>query len=134
MHLVDTNVLADVARLDPVWAEWSSRQLAAHATTGLAINQIILAEIAALYDTASQVEEHFPRTVYERLDLPWEAAFVTSRAFLKYRESGGSRTSPMPDFYIGAHALVAGLPLITRQATRYRTYFPDIQLIAPDTA
>lgn len=131
MHLIDTNVLADVAGRDPVWFEWSARQLAAHAASGLAINQIILAEISALYDSPQLVEAHFPRAEYERLDLPWEAAFVTSRAFLDYRRSGGPRVVPMPDFYIGAHALVAGIPLITRDATRYRSYFPGIELIAP---
>ena len=132
MHLVDTNVLADVASRDAAWFEWSARQLGRHASTGLGINQIILAEISGLYESAGQVEAQFPRTEYERLDLPWEAAFITSRAFLQYRQNGGPRPVPIPDFYIGAHAAVSGIPLITRDPTIYRTYFPQIRLIAPD--
>ena len=132
MHLVDTNVLSDVATRNARWFEWSSRQLERHTATGLAINQIILAEISALYDSPERVEAVFSTAEYTRLDLPWEAAFATSRAFLLYKRSGGPRDVPMPDFYIGAHALVACLPLITRDAARYRTYFPEVVLVAPD--
>ena len=131
MHLVDTNVLGDVARRDPTWFGWSASQLERFAETGLAVNQIILAEISALYETPELVEQALPSTAFVRLDLPWESAFLTSRAFLTYRRAGGPRPVPMPDFYIGAHALAAGLPLITRDATRYRTYFPRLELIAP---
>ena len=110
----------------------TSAQLETFQPYGLAINQIILAEIASIFDNEAQLEELLPRNWLNRLDLPWDAAFVTSRAFLQYRRSGGPREVPMPDFYIGAHALVAGIPLITRDATRYRTYFPGIQLVAPN--
>ena len=122
MHLVDTNVLSDVATRNARWFEWSSRQLERHTATGLAINQIILAEISALYDSPERVEAVFSTAEYTRLDLPWEAAFATSRAFLLYKRSGGPRDVPMPDFYIGAHALVACLPLIQPSSVPSRTY------------
>ena len=131
MHLVDTNVLGDVAARDPVWFDWSAEQLERFAPTGLGVNQVILAEVSAFYDTAEAVDEFLPRSQFERLELPWEAAFLTSRAFLAYRRTGGPRLVPIPDFYIGAHAMVSGLGLITRDAKTYRTYFPELELVSP---
>ncbi|WP_343396554.1 DNA-binding protein [Candidatus Amarobacter glycogenicus] len=97
----------------------------------LAINQIIFAEILLLMLLVGQ-SMGFSTAEYTRVNLPWEAAFTAARAFLLYRKADGVKTSPLPDFYIGAHALVAGLPVITRDAARYRTYFPEVELVAPD--
>lgn len=97
----------------------------------VAINPIVYAEVSIRYETAEQCDEAFPESHLERLPLPWEAAFLAGKAFLAYRRAGGSRTSPLPDFFIGAHAAVARLRLLTRDAARYRTYFPSVELIAP---
>jgi predicted nucleic acid-binding protein len=129
--LVDTNVLIDVAVDDPAWGRWSGEQLAA-ARDGerLAINAIVYAELAVHFDTVEALESVLAPFRFERLHLPWEAAFVAAKAFKRYRQSGGARPSPLPDFFIGAHAAVAGLPLLTRDARR-RRYFPRLRLITP---
>jgi predicted nucleic acid-binding protein len=130
--LVDSNVLLDVLTEDPVWFGWSSDQLARCAeAAGLAINPIIYAEVSIRFEDIAELEEVLPSTLFERLPLPWEAAFLAGKCFLRYRRSKGARRSPLPDFYIGAHAAVAGLTLLTRDASRYRTYFPRLRLIAP---
>jgi predicted nucleic acid-binding protein len=130
--LVDSNVLLDVLTEDPRWFAWSSEQLARCADVGpLAINPIIYAEVSIRFADIADLEEALPPGVFERLPLPWEAAFLVGKCFLRYRRNTGAKRSPLPDFYIGAHAAVAGLALLTRDAARYRTYFPKLRLIAP---
>jgi predicted nucleic acid-binding protein len=129
--LFDANVLIDVLQKDVEWFSWSAARVDEYEPEGIAINQVIYAEVSMGFSTPQQTDEALTESI-SRLDLPWEAAFLAGRAFLEYRRRGGTRTSPLPDFYIGAHAQVAGLKLVTRDATRYRSYFPDIELVAPD--
>jgi len=130
--LVDSNVLLDVITEDPEWLDWSAAALARAADTSpLVINPIVYAEVAARFERIEDLEDALPRDYYERRPLPWEAAFLAGQCFVKYRRRGGSRRSPLPDFYIGAHATVDGLTLLTRDARRYRTYFPALRIIAP---
>lgn len=130
--LVDSNVLIDVATSDPQWFDWSGSALARCADAGrLAINPIIYAEIAAGYDRIEDLDHVLPEEVFHRLPLPWEAGFLAGRCFVEYRRRGGARPAPLPDFYIGAHAAVEAFTLLTRDATRYRTYFPRVALVAP---
>lgn len=130
--LVDTNVLIDVMQ-GGAWSGWSSRALARIADREVVvINQIIYAEVASGFDSREELDEALSQTLIERENLPWEAGFLAAQAFLDYRRRGGPRTSPLPDFYIGAHALVAGHRLLTRDSRRYRRYFPKLMLISPD--
>lgn len=131
MVLVDANVLLDVVTADPVWSGWSQRELAQLAADGLAINPILYAELAPAFRTEAELAAVFRIWPLQRLALPYEAAWPAARAFAEYRRRGGPRTSPLPDFFIGAHAEVSGLSLLTRDATRYRTYFPQVRLICP---
>ena len=130
--LVDSNVLLDVATNDPGWGDWSGRALAEVAEhTTLVINPIIYAEVSIGYATVEALDASLPTFLYEREPLPWEAGFLVGKCFLQYRRRGGLRNSPLPDFYIGAHAAVGRLALLTRDAARYRNYFPTIQVLAP---
>jgi len=130
--LVDSNVLLDIATNDPVWFPWSSDALEDIANeSNLAINALIYAEISIGYERVEDVEEAIPSETFRREPLPYEAAFLAGKAFLHYRRRGGARTSPLPDFYIGAHAAVASFRILTRDARLYRTYFPTVELIAP---
>ena len=130
--LVDSNVLLDVITGDEAWLDWSASALARAADTSrLVINPIVYAEVAARFARIEDLEDALPHVYYERRALPWEAAFLAGQCFVKYRRRGGARRSPMPDFYIGAHAAVEGLTLLTRRPARYRTYFPTLRLIAP---
>ncbi len=130
--IVDSNVLLDVVTDDPTWGAWAGQSLERAADEAiLLINALIYAEVSVGFDSIEAVEEALPPDLYRRERLPYEAAFLAGKAFLRYREAGGARRSPLPDFYIGAHAAVAGYRLLTRDATRYRTYFPTVQLIAP---
>ena len=130
--LVDSNVLFDVLQEDEEWLDWSASMLAQAAERGaLVINPIIYAEVCAGYDTIEELDRVMPLEFYRREPLPWAAGFLASRAFLSYRRRGGARRSPLPDFYIGAHAAVAGHTLLTRDPTRYRRYFPKLRIIAP---
>jgi predicted nucleic acid-binding protein len=132
MTLFDTNVLLDIATADPIWMQWSEQQFRAAATLGpVAINPIIYAELAPAFATVADLEQWLDPAIFQRLPLPYAAGWSAAQAFLKYRRSGGIKTSPLPDFYIGAHAKVEGHTLVTRDVTRYRTYFPNITLIAP---
>ena len=127
--LVDTNVLLDIATEDPEWFDWSVARLAQAANRdGLAINPIVYAELSVHYDSLEAALSGHP---FARLALPWDAAFVAGKAYRRYRGRGGAKRSPLPDFYIGAHAAVAGLALLTRDAKRYRDYFPRLKLISP---
>ncbi len=130
--LVDSNVLLDIATADPVWFPWSEEQLRLAAETGpLSINPIIYAEVAPAFAAQSDLDLWFDPAVFRRIPLPYEAGWLAAQAFVTYRRSGGSKTAPLPDFYIGAHAAAEGLTLITRDATRYQTYFPTVNLISP---
>jgi len=130
--LVDSNVLLDVLTQDDEWLDWSAAALARAANdAGLVINPIVYAEVAARFERIEDLEAALPQAYYERRPLPWEAAFLAGRCFVKYRRRGGARRSPMPDFYIGAHAAIEGLTLLTRDPRRYRTYFPALRLLAP---
>lgn len=129
---MDSNVLLDVFTRDPIWFAWSSHQLASLAEEdALAVNPVIFAEVAVHFSKVEDLEDALPEQDMLRLDLPWNAAFLAGRCFLLYRRRGGVRRSPLPDFYIGAHAAVSGLRLLTRDSARYRTYFPGIEIIAP---
>jgi hypothetical protein len=130
--LVDSNVILDILTEDPDWLDWSASALARQADAGsLVVNPVIYAEVAARFERIEDLEEALPGEYYRRDPLPWEAAFLAGRCFVRYRRAGGQRRSPLPDFYIGAHALVSGLTLLTRDARRYRTYFPKLRVIAP---
>ena len=132
--LVDSCIIIDLLADEGDWCEWSLARLAELAESRpLAINQIIYAEIASAYDTPADAERALLPFAFLRLSLPWEAAFLSGTAYRVYRQRGGHRRSPLPDFYIGAHALTAGMALLTRDAARYRSYFPRLQLIAPET-
>jgi len=131
--LVDTNVLVDLLTDDPIWAEWSTDAFCAcmdHAR--LVIDTTVYAELAVRYDTVERLEQMIDAAGLEREHVPWSAAYLAGKAFERYRRSGGTRRSPLPDFFIGAHAAVSGMTLLTRDASRYRTYFPTVELIAPD--
>lgn len=130
--LIDSNVLLDVATNDSTWADWSGRALAECADlTTLIVNPIIFAEISIGFATIEALNAALPRAVYAREPLPWEAGFLAGKCFLAYRRRGGSRTTPLPDFYIGAHAAIEQLALLTRDTARYRTYFPSVELLGP---
>ena len=130
--LVDSNVLLDVATNDADWGDWSARALAEVAEhTNLVINPIIYAEVSIGYTTIEALDAVLPVGLYQREPLPWEAAFLAGKSFLLYRRRGGSRITPLPDFYIGAHAAIGGLALLTRDAARYRSYFPKVEILAP---
>lgn len=130
--LVDSCVLLDVITGDQQWADWSAEQIAAAADTGrVVINPLIYAEVSVGYQTHEELDELLPASDYEREPLPYLAGFAAGKAFVRYRRSGGDKRSPMPDFYIGAHAVLAGYRLLTRDVRRYRTYFPAIDIIAP---
>ena len=131
--LVDSNVLLDVLTEDPRWGGWSSAALERCADSGpLFINAIVYAEVSIGFGTIEEFEEALPPESFGRLHLPLEAAFLAGKAFLRYRRRKGNWMSPLPDFFIGAHAAVAGLRLLTRDSRRYRTYFPSLELLAPD--
>ncbi len=130
--LVDSNVLLDVFSEDPVWFEWSSENLADQAEHSvLVLNPVIYAELSIRFPRIEELDEALPADRFTREHLPWEAAFLAGKAYLAYRRRGGERRSPLPDFYIGAHAAVRGMTLLTRDATRYRGYFPTVPLISP---
>lgn len=131
--LVDSNVLLDILTDDPVWFAWSAAQVERLANDHvLAVNPIIYAEVSVGFDRIEDLEEALPRDVFVRLALPWEAAFAAGKCFLAYRRRRGERPLALPDFYIGAHSAVAGLILLTRDARRYRSYFPSLRVVAPD--
>ena len=130
--LVDSNVLLDVATADARWGEWSTQTLQRIADESvLVINPLVYAEVSIGFPTIEELDDALPTDIYHREDLPYEAAFLAGKCFLRYRRGGGARRSPLPDFYIGSHAAVAGYRLLTRDASRYQTYFPKLSLIAP---
>lgn len=130
--LIDSNVLLDVLTDDSRWAERSAAVLARLADGhDLVLNPIVYAEVSIGFDRIEDVEAALPGNAFRREALPWEAAFLAGKCFLRYRRAGGARRAPLPDFYIGAHAAVRGIPLVTRDVTRYRSYFPKLALIQP---
>jgi predicted nucleic acid-binding protein len=130
--LVDSNVLLDVATNDPAWGHWSAEALERTADEAiLVINPLVYAEVSIGFESIEDLEAALPNNLYRREELPYEAGFLAGKCFLRYRRAGGLKRSPLPDFYIGAHAAVAGYRLLTRDATRYQTYFPSLTLIAP---
>ena len=131
--LVDSNVLLDIFTEDPDWLDWSTRSLAAAAESGpLYLNPIVYAEVSVRFSRVEDLDEALPATDFRRAPLPWTAAFLAGKAFLAHRRNRGAASVPLPDFYIGAHAAVEGLALLTRDVGRYRTYFPTVELLAPE--
>ena len=130
--LVDSNVILDVVTDDEEWGEWSASMLSRAAQSGrLVINPLIYAEVSCGFERIEELDDALTPDYFVREPLPWPAAFLAAKAFLKYRRRGGTRAAPLPDFYIGAHAALAGYTLLTRDARRYSTYFPKLQIIAP---
>ena len=130
--LIDSNVLVDLFDEDSEWRGWSDAMITQCADQGrVVINPVILAEVSAGFASYDAINEHLPEEFIEREPLPWEAAFLAARAFVIYRHAGGQRRSPLPDFYIGAHAAVSGHTLLTRDPRRYRHYFPKLRIISP---
>jgi predicted nucleic acid-binding protein len=131
--LVDSNVLIDVIEGTLVWSDWSMAALEVAGSAGpVVINQVIYAEVSVRYADTDELDLDLPLDYFQREQIPWPAAFLAGKAFVEYRRRSGRRGSPLPDFFIGAHAAVAGLRLLTRDASRYRTYFPTVELIAPE--
>jgi hypothetical protein len=130
--LVDSNVLIDLFDEDSEWREWSDAMVAERGSRGpLVINPVIYAEVAAGFADLDDLEAALPPEFLTREHLPWPAAFLAGQAFVRYRRLGGHRPAPLPDFYIGAHAAVAGHTLLTRDPRRYRYYFPKLRIVAP---
>jgi predicted nucleic acid-binding protein len=130
--LIDSNAILDVLTEDPRWYAWSAAQIS-HLAEGrvLVINPIIYSEVSIGFDRIEALDAALSEANFRRNPLPWEAGFLAGKCFIEYRRSGGARRSPLPDFYIGAHAAVRGMPLLTRDAARYRRYFPRLELISP---
>lgn len=130
--LVDSSVLLDILTDDVAWAAWSEQAVAQAREEGrLAINPIIYAEISTGFGRIEDLDDAVPASDFAREPLPYQAGFIVGKAFLAYRKRGGERRSPLPDFYIGAHAAVCGYRLLTRDGARYRTYFPSVDLVTP---
>lgn len=131
--LVDSNILIDIATDDPAWGAWSANALVRSGQGArLIINPLIYAEVSVTHNRIETLDALLPEDVFAREPLPWAAAFLAGKAFLAYRRRGGERASPLPDFYIGAHAAVRGYRLLTRDRGRYETYFPKVELISPE--
>jgi len=131
--IVDSNVLLDVITEDPQWFQWSAAAIEEAAESSrLLINPVIYAEISVRFPTIEGLEAALPKGLLGREPIPYDAAFLAGKCFLQYRRRGGARSSTLPDFFIGAHAAVAGYRLITRDASQYRTYFPKLVLVAPE--
>jgi predicted nucleic acid-binding protein len=130
--LVDSNVLLDVVTEDPAWFAWSAEALGRAAEREiLIINPIIYAEVSIGFARIEDLDAALPETYFRRDALPWEAGFLAGKCFRRYRRAGGQRRSPLPDFYVGAHAAIRGHALLTRDAAKYRSYFPTLELISP---
>ena len=131
--MVDSNVLLDLMTEDARWLSWSAEAVENAADRfRLVINPIIYAEVSIRYSRIEDLEAALPKAMLDREAVPYEAAFLAGKCFLVYRRRGGTKQSPLPDFFIGAHAAVAGYRLLTRDAARYRSCFPRLSLIAPD--
>lgn len=131
--LVDSNVLLDIFTEDPRWYDWSAGKLSECAEEhGLIINPMIYSEVSVRFSSIEELEEALPHRMFRRQDIPWEAAFLAGKCFVQYKRRGGQKNAPLPDFFIGAHAAVENLTLLTRDAARYRTYFPSLEVVAPE--
>ncbi len=132
MVLVDTNVLVDVLQNDPQWADWSIAQMRAQSSLhALVINPIIYAEVSLSFSTLEALDDVVSTLALELREIPRPALFLAAKAFAQYRRRGGSKLQVLPDFFIGAHAAVEGWPLLTRDAKRFKTYFPTLEVLAP---
>ena len=132
-RMLDTNVLLDIVTADPIWQRWSMDQFRQASEDGpILLNPIIYAELAPGFETRASLDRWLRPSLFRRLALPYEAGFRAGHAFLAYRQRGVSKSSPLPDFYIGAHAETEGVTLVTRDDARYRTYFPKLKLITPE--
>jgi predicted nucleic acid-binding protein len=132
--LVDSSVLIDVATENSEWADRSIDLIARTSRTReLVINPVIFAEVSISFQRIEEIDDRLPRATFRREDIPWEAAFLAGKAFLSYRKRGGTRLSPLPDFFIGAHAAVRGYDLLTRDPRGFRSYFPRLAIILPDS-
>lgn len=130
--LVNSNVLLDIFTDDPEWSEWSTQTLGRVLDQGeVVVNPLVYAEVSVGFDRIEQLDEALPASAFRREPLPYSAGFLAGKAFVSYRLRGGMKSAPLPDFYIGAHAAVAGYRLLTRDAPRYRTYFPRLELLSP---
>lgn len=130
--LFDSNILLDIATKDAVWLDWSVMQLKSAAAKGrICVNPVIFAELAPAFGSALALDVWLEPAIFTRLPLPYAAGWWASQAFLQYRKAGGAKTSPLPDFYVGAYAQVEGLTLVTRDAARYKTYFPILEVVSP---
>lgn len=135
MLLVDTNVLVDVLEDDPDWANWSINQLRAQSKVHrLVINPVIYAELSTTFSTVEALDQAVQSLGLTLVEIPRPALFLAGKAFVRYRRGGGSKGNVLGDFFIGAHAAVSGYPVLTRDARRYRAYFPGVRLIAPESA
>lgn len=131
--LVDSNVLLDVLTTDPIWGRWSETALADGRDQGsLVINPIVYAEVSVRFAEIEELDAALPASDFLREDLPYAGGFLAGKAYVAYRRQSGAKRSPIADFYIGAHAAVCGYQLLTRDAARYRTYFPKLAVVAPD--
>ncbi len=132
--LVDSNVVLDIFLDDPNWAEWAESTLGKYSdTAALYINPIIYSEVSIAFERIEELESAINRGGFQILEIPKETLFLAGKAYLKYRRAKGIKKSPLPDFYIGAQAAVLNLDLITRDISRYLTYFPTVKLISPRT-
>jgi predicted nucleic acid-binding protein len=131
--LLDSNILIDIFTEEGPWSAWSDEMLIQALEDGAAfVNQVVYAEISVGFSTEEKCDRALDIQGIERMPLPWPASFLAGRAYVEYRRRGGVKRSPLPDFFIGAHASVAGLPLLTRDPGRYRSYFPSVELITPE--
>jgi predicted nucleic acid-binding protein len=131
--LVDSNVILDVLEDDPIWFHWSEDVLGRyHDTHTLLINPIVYAEVSVGYENVEEVEQALQMGGFQMWQIPNEALFLAGKVFMAYRKRGGTRRSPLPDFFIGAHAAVEKIPLLTRDVSRYKTDFPTVNLISPE--
>ena len=131
--LVDSNVLLDLLIPNKEWVDWSAEAVERAANDGpLVINPIIFGEVSIGFTRVEDVEQALSPELFVRAPLPWSAAFLAGKCFVQYRRRGCEKRSPLPDFYIGAHAAVSKFRLLTRDVSRYRTYFPTVELIAPE--
>jgi predicted nucleic acid-binding protein len=130
--LVDTNILVDVLEDDPDWVEWSLSQLQSQSKVHkLIINPIIYAELSLAFSAFEALDAAIDQMSLDMIEIPKPALFLAGKAFAKYRHQGGTKNNVLSDFFIGAHAAVSGLPLLTRDTHRYKTYFPSVRLVAP---
>lgn len=130
--LVDSNIIIDILTEDSQWFAWSSQKLETLANRHtLLINKIIYAEVSVSFNQIEELEKALPPSLFQRSIIPWEAAFLAGKAFLKYRREGGNRTSPLPDFLIGAHAATENLTLLTRDDNRFKHHYPKLTIISP---